>query len=72
MLTLLSAVRAITQPLRVRLHADDGLEAIEYALIAALLSAIIVAVMITMQGSITGIFNAIATQLDTAATSITN
>lgn len=70
MTSVLSALQALVQPVRDRLKSDNGIEAIEYALIAALLSAIVVAVVALLNPSMTNIFTAIAAQLQSAATSI--
>lgn len=68
MFTLLTA---ITEPIRRRLQSEDGIEAIEYALIAALLAAIVVAALALLTPAVDNIFQAIANQLNTAATDIT-
>lgn len=65
-----SALLALTRPVRDRLRSDRGIEAIEYALIAALLAAIIVAVIAFLQPSMNNIFSAIAAQLEAAAATV--
>lgn len=70
--TVFSALFAnIIWPLRDRLRRDDGLEAVEYALIAALLSAIVVASIALLSPEIENLYSAIAGQLSAAAASIT-
>lgn len=46
---------------------ESGPTAIEYALIAALIAVAIIAALQALQGSISGIFEGIGQQLDTAA-----
>lgn len=70
MASLYTALLTLTQPLRDRIRGEQGIEAIEYALIAALLSAIVVAAIALLNPSMTNIFQAIANQLQTAATAI--
>jgi pilus assembly protein Flp/PilA len=53
-------------PVRDRLNSEDGLEAVEYALIAALLSVVIVAAMGVFGDSLEGIFDDISAVLDGA------
>ncbi|HEX6256799.1 MAG TPA: Flp family type IVb pilin [Euzebyales bacterium] len=70
MTALYLALLTFTAPLRTRLRSDRGIEAIEYALIAALVAAIIVAAFALIQGPagpVQAIFQAIANQLTTAA-----
>lgn len=71
MLNLFAALTVLAQPIRARLQREDGLEAIEYALIAALLSAILVGVIATLGTDITEIFTAIGARLDDAGSTIT-
>lgn len=71
MFTLLSAIAAMTEPVRTRLRSDDGIEAIEYALIAALIAAVVVTALALLTPSVSGIFTAIAAQLTAAATAVT-
>lgn len=61
---------AFTEPIRSRLRSEHGIEAIEYALIAALLAAIVVAALALLTPAVNNIFQAIANQLNTAATAI--
>jgi Flp pilus assembly pilin Flp len=74
MTALYLALLTFTAPVRARLRSDRGIEAIEYALIAALVAAIIVAAFLLLSGPTGGpvqtIFQAIANQLTTAAGSI--
>jgi Flp pilus assembly pilin Flp len=55
---------------RDRLTADDGLEAVEYALIAALVAAVIVTAMGVFTPALEGIFNAISATLNEAGPEI--
>ena len=55
------------RPLARRLHLEQGLEAVEYALIAALLSAIVVAAVTLLSPEIENAYQAIANQLQNAA-----
>ncbi|MBW3605506.1 MAG: Flp family type IVb pilin [Actinobacteria bacterium] len=71
MFTLPSMVSALRDSLRTRLRSDAGIEAIEYALIAALLSAIVVAAVALLNPGVNNIFTQIAAQLNAAATAIT-
>lgn len=50
-------------PVRDRLNSEDGLEAVEYALIAALLAVVIIGAMSVFGDGLTGIFNDIAVRL---------
>lgn len=70
MASVYSALFALTRPVRDRLRGDRGIEAIEYALIAALLAAIIVTVIAFLQPSMSNIFSAIADQLSAAAAQV--
>jgi len=70
MASLYVALQTLTRPVRDRLRSEHGIEAIEYALIAALLAAIVVAVIALLNPAMTNIFTAIAAQLQSAATSI--
>lgn len=66
--TVLSALYTnIIWPLRDRLSREEGLEAVEYALIAALLSAIVVAAVALLSPEIENAYQAIANQLTGAA-----
>lgn len=51
-------------PVRDRLTSEDGLEAVEYALIAALLSVVIIAAMGLFSEGLTTIFTSIKTTLE--------
>ncbi len=69
--TVISALYTnIIWPLRDRLTREDGLEAVEYALIAALLSVVIIGAVsilggLTTDSGLTGLFQDIADRLDT-------
>lgn len=69
---LLITLSALLAPVRIRLRSDDGLEAIEYALLAALIAALIVAAVALLDPAMDNIFNAIAARLDAAATAVSN
>lgn len=71
MLTVLSMISTATTSLRLRMRSDKGIEAIEYALIAALLAAIVVAAVALLNPGVNNIFTQIAAQLNAAATAIT-
>lgn len=58
--TLLSTLHLFTAPLRARLRRDDGLEAVEYALIAALIAVVVIAAVTTLGQNIGTVFNNIA------------
>ena len=49
------------------MHADEGADLIEYALLAGLISLAAVATLTTVGTSITGLFSRIKTKLDTIA-----
>ena len=70
MASLYVALLTLTQGVRDRLRSERGIEAIEYALIAALLAAIVVAVIALLNPSMRNIFSAIAGQLQSAATKV--
>ena len=72
MFTLYQAISAATEPVRTRLRSERGIEAIEYALIAALLAAIVVAAVALLNPGVNNIFTAIANQLNTAANAVTS
>lgn len=71
MASLYTALLTLIRPLRDRDRGEQGIEAIEYALIAALLAAIVVAVIALLNPSMENIFQAIANQLQTAADTVT-
>ena len=71
MASLYVALLMSTQAVRDRLRSERGIEAIEYALIAALLAAIVVAVIALLNPSMRNIFSAIAAQLQDAADTVT-
>jgi Flp pilus assembly pilin Flp len=71
MSTVISALYAnIIWPMRDRLSREDGLEAVEYALVAALLSVVIIAAVGLLgtgaagDGALGGLFDGIATLLE--------
>jgi Flp pilus assembly pilin Flp len=65
--TVLSALYArVIWPVRARLTAEGGLEAVEYALIAALVSVVIVAAMGVFGPALENIFDDISAVLDGA------
>ena len=57
------------QHARSRLRSDYGLEAVEFALIAALVVAILVAALPTLQDSITGVYTSVMETINGAGTS---
>ena len=64
--TVLSALHArVIRPIknRLRLSLEDGLEAVEYALIAALLAVVIIGAMSIFGTGLTGIFQDISDRL---------
>lgn len=71
MASLYVALLTLTHGVRDRLRSERGIEAIEYALIAALLAAIVVAVIALLNPAMTNIFSAIAVQLQNAANTVT-
>ena len=69
--TVFSALYArVIWPVRDRLTSEKGLEAVEYALIAALLSVVIIAAMGFFGAGLTGIFNNLAAKLTTEGAKI--
>jgi Flp pilus assembly pilin Flp len=69
--TVLSALYArVIWPVRARLTAEGGLEAVEYALIAALVSVVIIAAMAVFTPALQGIFDSISDVLTDAAPAI--
>ena len=64
--TVFAALYArVIWPMRERLSSEEGLEAVEYALIAALLSVVIITAMGFFGEGLKGIFNDLATKLGT-------
>jgi pilus assembly protein Flp/PilA len=64
--TVLATLYArVIQPVRDRLNSEDGLEAVEYALIAALLAVVIIGAMSVFGDGLGTIFNNIAQRLTT-------
>lgn len=72
MLRLLCTLSILMAPVRERLRSEKGLEAIEYALLAALVSAIIVTAVALLNPGMNNIFTAIGNRLTTAGTALTN
>jgi Flp pilus assembly pilin Flp len=70
MLRLLTSMSVLLAPVRTRLRSEKGLEAIEYALLAALIAALIVAAIALLNPAMNTIFTAIRDQLTTAAGNI--
>jgi Flp pilus assembly pilin Flp len=69
--TVFSALYArVIWPVKDRLTSEEGLEAVEYALIAALLSVVIIAAMGFFGGGLEGIFNDLAAKLTTEGAKI--
>lgn len=65
---VVSALNArVFRPLRNRLRLDEGLEAVEYALIAALLSVVIILAMTAFGDGVQDIFDSIGQRLTTEA-----
>lgn len=60
---LIATMQSYTAPLRTRLRSDRGLEAVEYALLAALLAAAIVASVTILRPAITTAYQSIANTL---------
>lgn len=69
---LVTTLSVRTAPLRARLRSDRGIEAVEYALIAALLSAVVVGAVALLNPQLDGIFQSIANLLGDAATELDN
>lgn len=62
--TVLSALYTrVIQPVKARLKLEEGLEAVEYALIAALLSVVIIAAMTIFNEGLTNAFTDISNTL---------
>lgn len=56
MLNLVTALSALLLPLRARLRSDDGLEAVEYALIAALIAVAVVTAVTALGNQVEAVF----------------
>lgn len=69
---LISTLSARTAPLRSRLASDRGIEAVEYALIAALIAAVLVGAVALLNPQLDGIFQSIANLLGDAAAEVDN
>lgn len=67
---LLSALSNFTASARARLRSDDGLEAIEYALIAALVAAAVIAAVTALNPNLTNAFTTIGARVSAWATAI--
>lgn len=57
----------VIRPIKARLRLEDGLEAVEYALIAALLSVVIITAIGFFTPALENLFSAIGDLLDTQA-----
>lgn len=68
MLVTMLSIR--TAPLRARLRSDRGIEAVEYALVAALLGAVIVGAVALLGPDLNGFFGDIATRLNAEGATI--
>lgn len=68
MLNLVTALSALLMPLRDRLRSDDGLEAVEYALIAALIAVAVVTAVTALGNQVELVFTNITTTLTNALT----
>jgi pilus assembly protein Flp/PilA len=60
----------VIRPIKARLRLEDGLEAVEYALIAALLAVVIIGAMSVFGDGLNGIFSDIAARLGTEGQAI--
>ncbi len=72
MSSLYWALYALTEPVRARLRSEHGLEAIEYALIAALVAVVVIAAVNLLNPSIGNAFNTIGKRVNDAANAIPN
>ena len=66
MLTLLSMLHTILVPLRARLRSDNGLETVEYALIAALIAVVAITTITTLGTEINSTFQDILNAIQAA------
>ena len=62
-LSMLSTVVAHAQTYASRLRRDDGLETVEYALIAALIAVVAIATITALGGEVNRVFNEIVTAI---------
>ena len=72
MSSLLSALSALTEQVRSRMRSDDGLEMIEYALIAALIAVVMIAAVNLLDPSVGDAFNTIGNRVEAFANNIQN
>ena len=69
--TVLSALYTrVIRPVKARLRLEEGLEAVEYALIAALLAVVIVGAMAIFTPALQGVFQNISNVLNDSADNI--
>lgn len=66
MMNLVTVLSALFMPLRERLRSDDGLEAVEYALIAALIAVAVVTAVTALGDQVEAVFVNITNTLTTA------
>jgi len=66
--SLLSTLLTYTQTQASRLQRDDGLETVEYALIAALIAVVAIGVIGTLGDSVTATFQSIVNAINGTAT----
>jgi pilus assembly protein Flp/PilA len=64
---LLSALHSAVRPLRTRMRSEHGLEAIEYALIAALIAVAVIAAVTLLNPNLSNAFNTIGARVNDAA-----
>lgn len=67
---LQAVLHALTQPVRSRLASDDGIEAIEYALIAALIAVVVIAAVALLNPALGQAFSTIGSRVNDAANAI--
>ncbi len=72
MSSLFAALYALAEPVRARLRSEHGLEAIEYALIAALVAVVVIAAVGLLSPSVGNAFNTIGQRVNDAANLIPN
>lgn len=70
MSSLFSALFVRTEQVRSRLRSDDGLEMIEYALIAALVAVVMIAAVNALNPSVAEAFNTIGNRVEAYANNI--
>ncbi len=71
MSSMLSALYGLAEQVRARLRSDTGLEAIEYALLAALVAVVVIAAVTLLNPSMGNAFNTIGQRVNDAANAIT-